>query len=399
MLSSLRTRLYPGFRGALFYAIYWGVVGGFEPFLNLFYLTNGLNSAQIGWMAAVLPFCTMVINPLISRLADRSRRRVAILAITCAGFGAALLLLGMPGLRFTFSLLLALYGLVSIFRSPVNPLADSLIAGMASRYQLDFGHMRLWGSLCFTITAVTFGALWQQSGFPVMFRVTAAGFLLVILAASLLDELPLPLVPPTAEHTDPAAHKAHNLALDPGLLCLIGGTFLLLGGLFMASTFGPVYVAEQTGSVSLVGSLTGFAALGEVPWMLFGRRIARRTGYTNMLLMAYALVAVGLAGYIVSIAPPILLSFAVLRGVGFGALLANTVTILNNRAPREMASTYQGILSAACWGLAPLLGGPFSGWLYQAYGPVALFLTASGLAVAAGALLLPTYRLWKAPAY
>jgi len=64
-----------------------------------------------------------------------------------------------------------------------------------------------------------------------------------------------------------------------------------------------------------------------------------------------------------------------------------------------MASTYQGILSAACWGLAPLLGGPFSGWLYQAYGPVALFLTASGLAVAAGALLLPTYRLWKAPAY
>ena len=395
MISHLRLRLYPGLRGALYYAIYWGVVGAFEPFLNVFFLKSGLNSTQIGWMAAVLPFCTMLINPIISRLADRTHRRIAFLAATCLGLGAALGLLALPWPRFTFPLLLALYGLFSIFRSPVNPLADSLIAGMASRQQLDYGNMRLWGSLTFTLTAITLGALWDRGGFSLMFLVSAIGFLPVIFAALLLDEPAPQPDPEPAMHPAAAPARRGLPTLDPGLLFLLGGTFLTLAGVFMAGTFGSVYVTQLGASQSLVGALMGFAALGEVPGMFFGRRIARRIGDTNLLLLAYFLVAVGLAGYAVSTQPVILLFFAVMRGAGFGALLVNTVTILNNRAPREMASTYQGILSAACWGLAPLLGGPFSGWIYQTFGPIALFLTAAGLTLAAMTLLLPTYRLWK----
>lgn len=397
MIPRLTATLYPGLRGALFYAAYWGVVGGFEPFLFVFFLQVGLTSTQIGWMAAVLPFCTMVINPLVSRLADRTQRRKSTLALTCLGFGAALILTGLPWPRYSFPLLLGLYGLMSIFRSPVNPLADSLVAGMASRHQLDFGHMRLWGSIIFTITAISLGALWQRTGFSTMFISTGACFLLVIFAALLLDD-PRRVEGQLAQsQPGSAAAQKVRFTLDPGLLCLLGGTFLLLAGIFMTWTFGTVYVTEEGGSASLVGAMMGFAALGEVPGMLFGRRIARHKGDTNALLLAYGITAVGIAGYMVSIAPPVLLLFAVMRGTGFGMVLVNTVTILNSRAPRALAATYQGILSAACWGLAPLLGGPISGWLYQASGPVTLFLFASGLAVAGLLVLLPTYKLWRYP--
>jgi MFS transporter, PPP family, 3-phenylpropionic acid transporter len=394
MISQLRAKIQPGLRGAFFYAIYWGAVGMFEPFLNVFYLKNGLNGTQIGWMAAVLPFCYLVITPLISRLADRTRRRVPILTLTVLCFGAALTLLALPGLKVTFFVLLGIVGLVSLFRSPVNPIADSLIAGMASRHQLDYGHMRLWGSLFFTLSAMTLGVVWQVSGFVVMFLASGVCFLPVILAALLLDEPAA--VSQTPPGLEPAAPKTvRKTTLDPGLLCLLGGTFLILAGLFMAGTFGAVYVTQLGGGAALVGAMMGMAALGEVPGMIFGSRIARKVGDTNMLFSAYLIVAVGLAGYTLSNSPWTLLAFAALRGIGFGAILVNTVTILNNRAPRELASTYQGILSAACWGLAPLLGGPLSGWIYQTYGPQPFFLTSAVIAVCGAGLLLPTYQLWK----
>lgn len=379
----------------------------FEPFLNLFYLNNGLNAAQIGWMAAVLPFCTLLINPLVSRLADFTQRRIAFLAATCVGFGLALGILSIKGLHISFPLLVGLVTLISIFRGPVNPLADSLIASMATRHQLDFGRMRLWGSITFTLSAVSLGAVWQQTGYNWMFAISGLFFMPVLFAVLLLEELPRAGsgtetdVSSTAKENTPAtidpasSMKRDRFRMDPGLLFLIGSTFLILAGLFMAGTFGAVYVTGLGGSPALVGAMMGLAAAGEVPGMLFSNRIARRTGDTNALLGAYVTIAVGLYGYTLSSQTWALLAFAIVRGVGFGVLLTATVTILNRRAPREQASTYQGILSAACWGLAPLLGGPISGWVYQTYGPNPFFTAASLLSVCAAFLILPTYRFWK----
>jgi len=392
MIHTLAQKIHPGLRGAFFYAAYWGAVGAYEPFIAVYFLQRGLDEAQIGWMAAVLPFCTLLISPLVSRLADRTGRRVLLLALACAGFGAALTLPSWPGLEPGFPLLLLLFGLMAVFRSPVIPLSDSLIAPMAVRHQLDFGSMRLWGSLLFTAAAVGLGGLWQRIGFERMFLVSGLAFLPVVLAALLLEEPQgHPAIPTPGLKEVPRA----RFVFDPGVLFLLAGTFLIIAGLFMAGTFGAVYVTGLGGSPSLVGALMGLAALGEVHGMLFGLRIARRLGDTTTLLAAYALMAAGLAGYTFSTLPAVLLAFAVLRGVGFGAILVCTVTIINRRAPPNMASTYQGILSSACWGLAPLLGGPVSGWIYQTHGPIALFLTASAMAVAAGLLLTPTYRLWR----
>ena len=388
MIHTLAQKFHPGLRGAFFYAAFWGAIGAYEPFIAVYFLQCGLDETQIGWMAAVLPFCTLLISPLVSRLADRTGRRVRLLALACAGYGLALTLPSLPGLEPGFPLLLALVGLFAAFRSPIIPLSDSLIAPMAVRYQLDFGSMRLWGSVFFTITAIGLGGLWQRAGFETMFLAAGLGFILVVLAALLLEE-------PRPGQAAPRSATRARLVLDPGFVFLVAATFLIIAGLFMAGTFGAVYVTGLGGSPALVGALMGVAALGEVPGMMFGLRIARRLGDTNTLLIAYVLRAVGLPGYTVSTLPGVLLAFALLRGVGFGAILVCTVTIINHRAPPNLASTYQGLLSSLCWGLAPLLGGPFSGWVYQTYGPLVLFLTAAGLTVTAGLLLTPTYRLWR----
>jgi len=391
LFDHLKKVIHPGLRGALFYGLYWGVIGMFEPYVTVHFIRLGFNGQQIGWLAAVFPLFNFIITPLISRLADRTNQRILILAVSFAGFGILLAFLPVP---VTFLSVLALYALVMAFRSPLTPLSDSLIAHMSERHRLDFGSMRLWGSIIFTITSLSLGIVWQKTGFNIMFLVSGVAFIVVVFAAFLLDEIPAQ--PPQNQQKSGILPRTSRINLpEPGILFLLGGNFLLVGAVFMAGTFGTVYMASLKGGEAYLGALFGLSAMAEVPGMLFGRRIARRLGDTNTLILSYALIGVGLAGYAFSTSPWVMLLFAMVRGLGFGIFLVSTVTIINHRAPENQYATYQGLEKSLCWGLAPLLGGPLSGLLYQIYGPSTLFFLNAGMTAVAVLLLLPTFRLWK----
>ena len=387
-MTRLREILQPGIRGAAFYAAYWGITGLFEAFLFVHFLRLGFSGGQIGWLAAIFPLFNFVISTPISRLADRKARRVLILAVAAGCYGACLVLLSIPT---TFLSLLPIYALVMAARSPVVPLADSLVARMAERHSLDFGSMRMWGSIAFMVTSMSMGALWQRTGFQVMFVVSGICFSLVALAAFLLDETP------------PAPAPAPGSAVvkvglpEPGILFLLAAGFLVVGSLFMNGIFGSVYMTLIGGTEMHVGALFGLTAMGEVPGMLFGRRLARRIGDTNTLLIACVITAIGSGGYAFATTPYMLLACGVLRGLGFGTYLVSTVTILNHRAPANMYATYQSLVNAICWGLAPLLGGPTAGYIYENFGPATLFTISGSMGILAAVLMLPTYRLWRSP--
>lgn len=391
-MHTIRNAIYPGLRGAFFYGAYWGAVGLHEPFIVVYFMRNNLTAEQIGWLAAVLPTCTLVITPLITRLADRTGRRVLLLALTCLIFGAALTLPAWPFFTPTFGAMIGFAALFAIFRSPIAALADSLVASMAARRELDFGSMRLWGSIIFTLAAFSTGGIWARTGFETMFLFSGLGLLPVALAALLLDELPArsEMNQTLAKDEKPRG----RFVLDTGILFLLGSTFLVIAALFMAMTFTPILMTQLGGSETMVGWMTGTAALCEVPGMLFGSRIARRLGSTTALLAAYTIITAGLIGFGLSTTPALLILCSGVRGLGFGLLLVGTVTTINTRAPREFTSTYQGILNAACWGLAPLLGGPVSGWVFQNQGPTALFYLSALMSLAAMLLILPTYKIW-----
>lgn len=431
-MDHLRRSIHPGLRGALFYSAYWGVVGMYEPFINIYYLNLGLTGEQIGWLAAVLPLCVMIVTPLVARLADITHRRVLFLAAGCLGYGLALTLFVTAGARPTFPTLIAIIALISVFRGPIISLADSLIAPMAVRHDLNFGAMRLWGSIIFTAAAFGLGLLWERAGLSAMFLVSAVGFLPVALTALLLDEnrpatqsvqaqssalnkdpkgfagqnrpvLAEQIGPtsaasgskPSGSSPTPARRAGSSLAqVNPGLWFLLAATFLVIAALFMSGNFATVYMRQMGGSAMLVGMVLGMSALFEVPGMLWGRAFARRFGSTNMLLLAYGLAALGMFGYGISQSPGVLLAFSGVRGLGFGLMLVGNVTIINHHAPGDATATFMGVFNAAVAGLAPLLGGPISGWVYQSYGPPALFFLTAALTLAAGLVILPTYRIW-----
>ncbi len=370
-------KLSPMLRGALFYALYWGVVGFFDPYPNVYYAQIGLNGRQIGIIGALFPLSALLFSPIVSNLADRRGWRVRLLAATCLFFGLVVYLLGLPT---TFTGILTISIFVAMARTPIAPLGDSLISRMASREQLNFGAMRMWGSLTFAVLASLSGFLWDQFGLKTMFPVTGLLFLLVAASALTLTEERGP---------QSISHQPMRLIRqDPLLASLIISSMLMGASNIMGYVFSSVYMAELGGGMQMIGMFFGLPAFFEIPTLLFGTRLMRRWGDVRTIMVSFILLGTGLVGFALTTQPWVMILFGMVRGVAWGLYFISIVTIINKRTPSEMASTFLAILNAASMGIAPLIASPLAGVIYDLVGPIYVFITGACLCAAAVAVLM-----------
>ena len=378
----------PGVWGAFYYGLYWLADAAFDPFLNVHYNRLGLNGIEIGWLSMILPFFVLVLSPVISRTADKYAIRVRLLTILTFSVAIFLAVYTIPQ---TFLQFLPIVIFVSVLRCGVGPLGDSLIARMASKYQVAYGNMRLWGSFMFFITSIGLGILWSHLGFKYMFIIAGIFFIPTAIIAAFLEEPEGTLSDPAKINDNLAAFK--NFIKDKALILVTLASFLGMGALNMTGNFIGIYIEMVDGNEFHIGALWGLSALFEVPTMLYSKKIVRKIGYTHTLVISYVLIALGFFGYSLSSAPWQLILFACIRGLGFGLSFVNTVTLVDLRSPVEFSTTYQGILSSLIWGLAPLLAGPVSGFIFENYGPVPLFISCGVICLTACLLLIPNYVL------
>ncbi len=184
-MQLFRQKIHPGLRGAVFYASYWGVFGLVEPFMNVYFMQLGLTNTQIGLLSSLSPLAILTVAPFIANYADRRRKRTITLAIAILGVSISLLLLQFPK---DFKTLLPFMALYALFLSPNNSISDGLLARMAYNYRLDYGKMRLWGSVSFAITAIGMGAVYQQIGYGSIFLIGGLLILPVTIVSLLLEE-------------------------------------------------------------------------------------------------------------------------------------------------------------------------------------------------------------------
>ena len=366
----------PALRGALFYLGYWGVFGVYDPLTNVYYSQLGLSGSQIGVLAALVPLMTMLVALPISAISDRRAMRVSVLRIALAGLATSLLFLGLPK---AFIAILPIAAILSAFRAPTGPISDSLIVRMSVRHGVDYGNLRLWGSLGFAISAIVFGWVWGEVGLGWMFAGAALLFLPVMAVSFSLEEGP--------KVARKAQRPLREIGRDHGLVILLAATYLAQGGLLVSSFFSGVYLMEIGGTAILVGLLFALFAITEIPAMRWTRPLMARIGGPRTLLLAYALSAVAVFGFAVAPTPAFFLAAAALRGFGYGFFFVATVRMLDMRVPQEWASSVQALMYAGGFGLVPLLASLAAGVVYDARGGPAVFF-GSFLMIAAGGILL-----------
>jgi len=382
------SRRSPYWRAAFFYFSLWAIIGCQMPFFNVYFARLGFSGLQIGILSAAFPLMTLFVGPALSLLADRRHWQKRMLLISIGGTGALLILFIFPR---TFAPLLVLVLVRAVLFSPMMSIGDGLVARMAARHHLDFGKLRLWGSLSFAVAALVCGALWERWGFQAMFIVTSVLTLPVLWAATGLEarapvnrQSPLTTTENRQAVNVPVAAPApapelRHVRRDRGLMAILVAVFLIGIAEGMYGAFSGVYMDHLGGGQVLVGALFGLSALAELPVMHYSGSIFRKLGKPASVLLAYGLTSVAFLGYALARQPWLMLAFAMLKGVGFALYFVGNVSLIDERAPESWTSTLQSLMNAASRGLAPLLTVPLGGWIADLLGLQAIFV-GSGIA-------------------
>ncbi len=368
-------------RLALFYAASFLVVGIQLPFWPVWLAGRGLDSRQIAAVFAAALWAKVAATPLFGALADRlGRRRAVMAALAALAFAAYLGLWDAAG----FAAILALNLAAAVAQSALMPLGDSITLAAVRDDGLDYGRIRVWGSLSFVAAAVGSG-LWLSaappSGNRILFLVLTATALLV--AACLM-------MPASAPHAagPPRLRLLGAFAASRRFWLFVAAASALQASHQLYYGFGTLFWRSLGFSDRVIGGLWAEGVVAEIVLFWLARPLVTRIGPLGLMAASGAsgIVRWSLAAALPGLGAAALLQL--LHAFTFGAGHLGAMHFLSRSVPPGAASSAQALYAAASAGLGSGLVMLGAGSLYAAFGGRAyLFmalLSAVGLAGVAG---------------
>lgn len=131
------------------------------PFLPLFLIYQQFSSVEIGMIMGVAPLISILAQPVVGFLSDKYQTIKKILILLYVGVFAASF-----GIFFTdqFWIVFTSVLLMHFALSPCTPLIDSMTIKSLGTEKHEYGKIRLWGSVGFSLIAITSGPLLQWWG-------------------------------------------------------------------------------------------------------------------------------------------------------------------------------------------------------------------------------------------
>jgi PPP family 3-phenylpropionic acid transporter len=347
------------------YAAVFLVAGAKVPFLPVWLDWRGLTVAEISIIAAAPLFARIVVTPAIAFVADRrGDHRFVVVLLSWAALCGLLLLSQAHG----FWMLLVLTLVIAMAWTSIMPLAETVTMSAVRSKGLDYGRMRLWGSLSFIAASIVGGMAVGWLGPASAVWLMVAGGALTVTAA---HGLPRPTALAPADQSGrraPAWSAIRPLVTSRSFLL-----FLLAVGCVQAAhavfyTFGTVHWRAQGLSATWSGVLWAIGVIAEIVLFAFSGAAVRATGVA-VLIMVGALAGV-IRWTAMGFDPPliVLVVLQVLHGATYGAPHLGAVHFISSTVPQELGGTAQALYASATAGIAMGSATLLAGWFYAAWG-------------------------------
>lgn len=363
---------WPTARYAALNAAFWVQFCLALAFSSAFLLARGLGNAQIGLVLALSGIGSALLQPLLARLADRSRvpLRWWVVGLTVLqAVGATVLVLpGASPLRDAIA-----FGLGVCMLQSTLPLVNALGMQAAARgVPVEFGPARAVGSLAFAATSLSVGALVTAVGPDVLPWLILADVALIVLTAATFH-FRRANRPATADEVAP-----DNPPLDgPGrarFAILLVGTCALLVSHAATNSFVFQIVGYHGGSARDLGTSFTIAAVTEILPMLFFTRLLSR--WSAGALLRFAAVTFALKAALTWLAPGLgwYLATQLLQLGGFALFVPASVYYVERLLPRAQRVRGQASMTLA-FTLGNVIAGLGGGLLLDLAGVPTMLLT------------------------
>lgn len=362
----------------IFYFFYFAYVGGFTPYLSLYFDSVGMSAVQIGLLMAVNQSSRMFAPMLWGVLADRRGDRMCIVRLTALAGGIA-----MFGL-FAGNSFLAMFitlAVMSAFTSATMPLAEATTFGHVRGDTGRYARIRLWGSVGFICSVVGVGYFLDVA--------TLRDWLWLVIAIYAAALVATWQVPESAAHRPVREDvSARSILMRPEVVGLLGACFLMATAHGAYYSFFSVHLVDNGYSKSAVGWLWALGVVCEVAVFWWMPQLVARIGLYRLLVATFAIAVVRflLIGWLVQ-SPIALVSAQAMHAATFGAYHAAAIGLIHRWFQGAHQAKGQALYTALSFGAGGTLGGFASGLAWAAYG-AAFTYTLAALAAALGLVLL-----------
>ncbi|EOI3556693.1 3-phenylpropionate MFS transporter [Cronobacter dublinensis] len=342
---------------ALSYFTYFFSYGIFLPFWSVWLAGVGVAPETIGLLLGsglVARFLGSLL--LAPRVKDPSRLVFALRLL------ATLTLLFALGFWFghqTAWLFVILVGF-NLFFSPLVPLTDALAATWQRQITMDYGRVRLWGSLAFVIGSALTGKLVSSYDYRAILALLSLG-----VASMLIGMMLKPSVMPQGEarHNEAAGWPVWRKLVSENwrfLACVS----LLQGAHAAYYGFSAIYWQGQGYSASVVGYLWSLGVVAEIVIFALSKKLFSRFGARDLLLLSGVLGIIrwGLMGWTTAL--PWLIVAQILHCGSFSICHLAAMRYIAAREGSEVIRL-QSVYSAVAMGGGIAVMTVFAGFLYQ----------------------------------
>jgi MFS transporter, PPP family, 3-phenylpropionic acid transporter len=350
-------------RLSIFYGFLFLSIGVFVPFWPVWLQSQDLSAGDIGLLLGSGTVLKIIGSPIIARLVDRSgARRKAIIILSLLSLAAVALFFVAEG----YLALFAATVILAFFFSPLVPLSDNLTLMAAASGKVDYGRVRLWGSVAYAVAAIL-GGIWLQGKSEDWILWLVFGTTALIFASSLL----LPKVATSAVKATSQSQMSPvpPMPILPLLRSRIFWMFLLGAGLAQGSHvmfygFSTIHWQSVGISREVIGYLWAIGVVAEIILFAYATATMKKVDPLTLILIGAAagVVRWALTGWTDDLT--FLFVLQALHGITFGAAHLGAMYFLARAIPPGLSASAQSLYSSVSLGLIFAVAMPTAGLLY-----------------------------------
>ncbi|MBW2569714.1 MAG: MFS transporter [Deltaproteobacteria bacterium] len=358
------------------YFLYFGIMGIFLPYFNLYCYHLGFSGFQIGALSSVRTGITVLFPLFWGILADRFHIRKPIY-ILCNFISAAIWALYIY--TADFRPMLVITTCYAIFYAPIISFLEAFTIDILGHEKKSYGMLRVWGSIAFITVVIILGRIIDLFSIKIIIA--------LIFAGSLLQAFVSIKIPDTDNNRKKKPFSPFtDIFLNRRLIIFLFCAFLMLVSHGTYYAFFSIHLANLGYGSTFIGITWALASTAEIIVMIKSDRIFNRFSMENVLVFSF--VAAALRWFILfsATSTAVILLTQILHAITYGSFHIASILYIDSLTPIEAKTTGQAVNNAVTYGLGMTVGFFISGCLYETIGSFALFALSGFIALAGGAV-------------
>jgi len=347
-----------------FYITIFLVIGCMLPFWPVWLQARGMSGIEIGILTAIPVLGKVIFSPMFASFGDRlgERKRLMLFFLTTSLFFFSLFYWVE-----SFMALFVVSFLYGMSWAPIMSFGDNITILSTRDTKIQYGRMRLWGSLSFIVMSFGFGFVLEVTSESMIFWVILVSNVLTIFATLTLPDV---RIKPLGKSGKPV----RALLQDRQFQLFMATVACIHGSHALYYAFATIHWRSIGYSDGLIGFLWAVGVVAEVIFFIFGGRIGARFSAITLLILAACACAVRWS--VIATDPDlfILLLVQTLHAFSFGAMHLGAMNFMSRAVSLDLSATAQSLYGASAFGVGAGVTLLFAGFFYDSFGAHAFFI-------------------------